>query len=213
MLARGGHSQAETAVIVGCSKRDVSECASWLRKSGTMLEQLEAMSEAEAAASGGGDDGHLQVEAKSLVERKSRTRACCSSSCGPSAARRGAGRLPFSYSRICEILSEGGGPLGRLVHEPGQKAYVDWAGDVAWPTDRVTGRRTKAYVPAVCPPRSGWIWAGRCADMPTRSWLDGHMRVFGSKLRGRPVLRPRIPRPCRSTCVFSQAPLAVFITV
>ena len=59
----------------------------------------------------------------------------------------GAGRLPFSYSRICEILSEGGGPPGasaRLVHEPGQKAYVGWAGDVAWPTDRVTGRRTKA---------------------------------------------------------------------
>ena len=33
---------------MGCGTRDVSECASWLRKSGTILEQLEAMSEAEA---------------------------------------------------------------------------------------------------------------------------------------------------------------------
>ena len=31
MLVRGGHSQAEVAAMVGCSKRDVSECTRFLR--------------------------------------------------------------------------------------------------------------------------------------------------------------------------------------
>ena len=34
-------------------------------------------------------------------------------------------------------------------------------------------RRTKACVPVVCLPRSGWSWTGGYADMPTRSWPDG----------------------------------------
>lgn len=50
MLAQGGHSQSEVAAIVGCSKRDVSECARYLRSNTLSLEAIEAMSEAEAAA-------------------------------------------------------------------------------------------------------------------------------------------------------------------
>ena len=78
MLARGGHSQADVAAIVGCSKRDVSECARFLRESGIGVEELEAMSEADAAAifaapPRGRDESHLQVDAPALVERKSRS--------------------------------------------------------------------------------------------------------------------------------------------
>lgn len=64
------------------------------------------------------------------------------------------------------------------MHVPGQKAYIDWAGDVAWLTDRVMGRRAKVYVMVICLPRSGWVWAGGYADMSMRRWLDGHMRAF-----------------------------------
>lgn len=188
MLARGGHSQAEVAAIAGCSKRDVSECARWLRESGTTLEQVEAMSEAEAAAPfaaapRGRDDGHLQVDAKALVERKSRNPRLPIKLMWAehSEAAAAAGKLPYSYSQFCEILSEEAGRSGasaRFVHEPGQKACVDWAGDVARLTDRITGKRTKACVLVICLPRSGWIWAGGYADMSMRSWLDGHMRTF-----------------------------------
>lgn len=188
MLARGGHSQADVAAVVGCSKRDVSECARWLRETGATLDQVKAMSEAEAAAPfaakpRGRDDGHLRVDAKALVERKSKNprlpiKLMWAEHCEAAAA---AGKLPYSYSQFCEIFSEEAGRSGasaRFVHEPGQKAYIDWAGDVAWLTDRVTGRRTKAYVLVICLPRSGWIWAGAYADMSMRSWLDGHMRTF-----------------------------------
>lgn len=92
-----------------------------------------------------------------------------------------AGKLPYSYSRFCEILSreaERSGAVAHFVHEPGQKAYVDWCGDTCLLTDRVTGTRTKAYVLVICLPGSGWIWAGAYADMSMRSWLDGHMRAF-----------------------------------
>ena len=77
MLAQGGHSQSEVAAIVGCSKRDVSECARYLRSNTLSLEAIEAMSEAEAAALFAAeprhkDEPHLQVDAAALVERKTK---------------------------------------------------------------------------------------------------------------------------------------------
>ena len=188
MLARGGHSQAEVVAIVGCSKRDVSECARWLREHPAGVGELEAMSESDAASlfaapprQRGGP--HIQVDAPALVERKSRNprlplKLMWAEHCEAAAA---AGRLPYSYSQFCEIFSEEAGKAGvsaSFTHVPGQKAYVDWAGDAAGLTDRVTGRRTKVYVLVICLPRSGWIWAGGYADMSMRRWLDGHTRAF-----------------------------------
>lgn len=49
LLARGGHRQAEVAAVIGCSKRDVGECARLLRESGMGPAEVEAMSEADAA--------------------------------------------------------------------------------------------------------------------------------------------------------------------
>ncbi len=188
MLADGGHSQADVAAIVGCSKRDVSECAKFLRSSGMSIEAIEAMSVEEAAELFAApprqrDESHMRIDAPALVERKSKNprlplKLMWAEHCEAAAA---AGKLPYSYSQFCEIFSEEAGRTGasaRFVHEPGQKAYTDWCGDVAWLTDRVTGRRTKAYVLVVCLPRSGWIWAGGYADMSMRNWLDGHMRAF-----------------------------------
>ena len=188
MLARGGHSQADVAAIVGCSKRDVSECARYLRTCGLGVGELEAMSEADAAALFARpprkrDESHLQIDARALVERKSKNprlplKLMWAEHCEAAAA---AHKLPYSYSQFCEIFSEAAksaGATAHFAHEAGQKVYVDWAGDVAWLTDRVTGRRTKVYVLVLCLPRSGWIWAGGYTDMSMRSWLDGHARTF-----------------------------------
>lgn len=188
MLARGGHSQADVAAIVGCSKRDVSECARYLRTCGLGVGELEAMSEADAAALFARpprkrDESHLQIDARALVERKSKNprlplKLMWAEHCEAAAT---AHKLPYSYSQFCEIFSEAAksaGATAHFAHEAGQKVYVDWAGDVAWLTDRVTGRRTKVYVLVLCLPRSGWIWAGGYTDMSMRSWLDGHARTF-----------------------------------
>lgn len=188
MLAQGGHSQSEVAAIVGCSKRDVSECARYLRSNTLSLEAIEAMSEAEAAALFAAgprhkDEPHLQVDAAALVERKKKNPRLPLKLMWAehSEAASAAGKLPYSYSQFCEIFSQEArksGVSARFVHEPGQKAYIDWAGDLAWLTDRISGKKTKVYVLVVCLPRSGWIWAGGYADMSMRSWLDGHMRAF-----------------------------------
>lgn len=188
MLARGGHGQADVAAIVGCGKRDVSECARFLREGGIGAEGLGAMSEADAASifaapPRGRDGSRPQVDAPALVEGRSGNprpppKLMWAERCEAASAAK---RLPYSHSRFCEVFSEeakGSGASAHLVHEPGQRACMGWAGDVAWLADRVTGRRAKACALVICLPRSGRMWAGGYADTPTRSWLDGHTRAF-----------------------------------
>lgn len=135
MLARGGHSQTDVATLVGCSKRDVSECARFLRESGMGVDELEAMSEAEAASVFAApprqrDASHLQIDAAALVERKTRNprlplKLMWAEHCEAASA---AEKLPYSYSQFCEIFSEEAkrsGASAHFVHEPGQKAYID----------------------------------------------------------------------------------------
>ena len=51
------------------------------------------------------------------------------------------------------------GAVRHFRHEPGAKAFIDWAGDTAAVTDRLTGARSKVYVPVVCLPFSDRFWA------------------------------------------------------
>ena len=44
-------------------------------------------------------------------------------------------------------------------HEPGAKCYIDWAGDTAHLTDRLSGATTKVYVLVVVLPFSSRLWA------------------------------------------------------
>ena len=108
MLARGGHSQADAAAIVGCSKGDVSERARLLRESGIGAEELEAMSGADAASifaapPRGRDGPRLQVDAPAPVERKPGNprlplRPMWAGRCEAASA---AERLPYPYSQLC----------------------------------------------------------------------------------------------------------------
>lgn len=200
MHARGGHSQADVAAMVGCGKGDASECARFLRGSGIGAGELEAMSGADAASTfaappGGRDGSRLQVDAPALVEGRSGDPR---PPLGPMRAERreaasAARRLPCPCPRLCETFSEGArrpGAPARLAREPGQRACVGWAGDVAWPTGRATGGRAEACVPVTCLPRSGWVWAGGYAGMPMGGWQDGRMRALEA-IGG----VPRVPVP------------------
>lgn len=200
MLARGGHGQADAAAIVGCGKRDASECARFLREGGIGAEGLGAMSEADAASTfaappRGRDGSRPQVDAPALVEGRSRNPRpplklmWAERREAASAAR----KLPYSRPRLCEVFSgeaKGSGAPARLAREPGQEACMGWAGDVAWPTGRATGGRAEARVPVTCLPRSGWVWAGGYAGMPMGGWPDGRMRALEA-IGG----VPRVPVP------------------
>lgn len=200
MLARGGHGQADVAAMVGCGKGDASECARLLREGGIGAGELEAMSGADAASTfaalpRGRDGSRPQVDAPALAEGRSGDprlplRPMRAERCEAASAAR---RLPCSCPQLCEVFSEGAkgsGAPAHLAREPGQRACVGWAGDVAWPTGRATGGRAEACVPVTCLPRPGWVWAGGYADMSMGGWPDGRMRALGA-IGG----APRVPVP------------------
>jgi len=92
-----------------------------------------------------------------------------------------AGKPAFSYqlfAREFAAEAERTDAVRHFRHEPGQKCFVDWAGDTAWVTDKVTGRKTKVYTIVVCLPFSAKFWAEGFCDMTQRSWQAGHAHAF-----------------------------------
>lgn len=97
------------------------------------------------------------------------------------AAAEAAGLQAYSYQAFCEMFAaeaERRGATRRFAHEPGQKAYVDWVGDRAWVTDRVTGARSSVHILVICLPYSAYMFVRGYADERMASWLDGHARAF-----------------------------------
>lgn len=129
------------------------------------------------------ESAYLQPDMGALVERKRRNRKLTVKMfwlehCEAAAA---AGRSAYAYQTFCEMFAraaEKTGATRRLAHEPGAKAYIDWAGDTASLTDRLTGARTKVYVIVVALPYSGRFWAQGFTDMRQRSWQEGQARAL-----------------------------------
>ena len=189
MLAKGGVSQSEVAAALHASKRDVSACARVLRERSLTFDDVSAMGVADVegmlapAAGTPAESAYLQPDMGALVERKRRNRKLTvkmfwMEHCDEAAA---AGRSAYAYQTFCEMFSkaaEKAGATRRLAHEPGAKAYVDWAGDTAAITDRVTGAKTRVYVIVVALPYSGRFWAQGFTDMRQRSWQEGRARAL-----------------------------------
>ena len=189
MLAKGGVSQSDVAAALHASKRDVSACARVIRERGIAFDDVSAMTEAEVEgmlappARGKAESAYLVPDMTPLVERKKRNRKLTvkmfwTGHCEEAAS---AGKSAYSYQAFCEMFAEAAEKAGakrRLAHEPGAKAYVDWAGDTASLTDRLTGAKTKVYVIVVALPYSDRFWAQGFADMRQRSWQEGQARAF-----------------------------------
>lgn len=188
MLAKGGVSQAGIAASLHVSKRDVSACAKALRERGLAFDDVSAMSSAEVdelfpSHGREANDAYLQPDLASMVERKKASRKLpvkliWMEYCEEAAA---GGRMAYSYQAFCEMFAREAERLGatrHFRHEPGAKAYIDWAGDVAWLVDRVTGERAKVYVIVVVLPFSDRLWAEGFTDMRQRSWQDGQAHAF-----------------------------------
>ena len=188
MLAKGGASQSEVAAAARASKRDVSACAKAVRERRLTFDGIAAMSATEidemlAPPREPRASAYLAPDMGQLVERKRRNRKLTvkmfwMEHC---VAAEAAGKSAYSYQTFCEMFSraaEKAGATRRLAHEPGAKAYIDWAGDTASLTDRLTGARTKVYVLVVALPYSGRFWAQGFTDMRQRSWQEGQARAL-----------------------------------
>ena len=191
MLLRGGNSQGEVAAVLHVSKRDVSEAAKAIKEHNLTYEAIlgmdpimveDAFFPRESRGSKK-NDAYLQPDMKLYVERKKKchkllVKQFWQEYCSAALAHE---KLAYSYQSFCEQFSAEADKLGATRHfkrTPGEKAYIDWAGDVAKLTDRITGKTTKVYVLVVVLPFSGLFWARGFTDMRQQSWLEGHMAAF-----------------------------------
>lgn len=216
-VAKGGMSQSEIAASLHVSKRDVSAAARVVREHALTLDQVSAM---DATAvddtffpreGRGPDPAHLRPDLAGLVERKKRNRRLpiklmWAEYCEQAAE---AHLLSYSYQAFCEMFAEGADRLGatrHFEHEPGAKCHIDWAGDVAHLTDRLTGSVTKVYVLVVVLPFSSRFWAEGFCDMRQASWQDGQAHAF-DYLGGVP--RMLVPDSCATAADRS----AIYVTL
>jgi transposase len=129
------------------------------------------------------NEAYLQPEIESFVGRKKRHRKIpvkqfWGEYCALAAQ---SGLASYSYQTFCEMFADAAGKtdaIRRFIHEPGAKAYIDWAGDTGWLTDKISGQKTKVYVFVMCLPFSGRFYIQGFTDMKQQSWLDGHMNAF-----------------------------------
>lgn len=187
MLLKGGMSQSDIAAIVHCSKRDVAAASKLIKTKGLTAAAVLAMAESEAEEllapkhkPREKNPDYLQPDVGSLVERKPKRRKLpiklvwleyCEQASRES-------KLAYSYQTFCEQFSAAqakSDATTHFVHNAAEKAFIDWAGDVCWVTDRITGKRTKAYLLVICLPCSGLIFAETFWSMAQDSWLKGHM--------------------------------------
>ena len=189
MLAKGGVSQSEVAATLHVSKRDVSACARVLCERSLTFDDVSAMGAAGSRRywrrrrALPPESPYLQSDMDSLIERKGRDRRLTvkmfwTEHCEAAAAAR---RPAYAYQTFCEMFlraAEKAGATRRLAHEPGAKAYVDWAGDTASLADRLTGAKTRVYVIVVALPYSDRFWAQGSTDMRQRFWQEDQARVL-----------------------------------
>lgn len=189
LLTGGGMTQAEVAAAAHVSKRDVAAAAKVVRENGLTHDAVSGMDPdavdellfpSPAPPTPG---GRLQIDAAALLERKKANRKLPAKlmwleHCE---AAEEADKRPYSYQAFCRALAaeaERTGATRHFEHEPGAKAYVDWAGDTATVADRAGGAASKVYVLVVCLPFSDYFYAEGFADMRQRSFQEGQARAF-----------------------------------
>ena len=189
MLAKGGMSQGEIAASVHVSKRQVSAAAKAVREFGLTFDAVASMDEdaiddmffpKEERTQ---NDAYLVPDIDGCIERKKRNRKLPVKLFWLEYCERAeaAGKLAYSYQTFCEMFAEAAektNAVRHFVHEPGAKCYIDWAGDVAYLTDKMLGVKTKVYVLIVCLPFSDKFFAEGFCDMKQRSWQTGQMHAF-----------------------------------
>lgn len=191
MLLEGGSSQDKIAAILHVSKRDVSEASKTIKEYNLTYEAVLGMDPIAVedtffpkASRGRKKDGaYLQPDMELYIERKKKCHKLLVKQFWQEyvSAALIQEKLAYSYQSFCEQFSAEAERLGatqHFRHTPGEKAYIDWAGDTARLTDRITGKTTKVYVLVVALPFSGLFWARGFTDMRQQSWLEGHMAAF-----------------------------------
>ena len=109
----------------------------------------------------------------------------------------------YQYSQFCNLFDaylKVSGAKMRLIHEPGRRMFVDWAGDVMHVTDAVLGIDLKVYVFVATLPFSSYLFAEGFFDMKQPSWNEAHIHAF-EFFGGAPTII--VPDNCTTAVVHS----------
>ena len=87
----------------------------------------------------------------------------------------------YRYSRFCYLYQRWRSKLDlvlRQEHKPGEKMFVDWAGDTIPIRDRNTGEVWQAQLFVAALGASSYTWAEATRDQQMEAWLRAHMHAF-----------------------------------
>lgn len=87
----------------------------------------------------------------------------------------------YGYSRFCYLYQRWRSKLDlvlRQEHKPGEKMFVDWAGDTIPVQDRNTGEVWQAQLFVAALGASSYTWAEATRDQQMESWLRCHVHAF-----------------------------------
>jgi transposase len=111
----------------------------------------------------------------------------------------------YAYSRFCELYREWSAkldPVLRQVHGPGEKMFVDWAGQTEPIHDPTTGALTEAHVFVAVLGASNKTFAEAFPNEQLSAWIAGHVQAyafFGGVTKATVPDNPKtaVTRPCR----------------
>lgn len=86
----------------------------------------------------------------------------------------------YLYSRFCELYQRWAktiDPVLRQVHQPGEKLFVDWAGQTV-PIHHTDGALSQASLFVAVQGFSNKLYAEAFPDQQLNSWISGHVRAF-----------------------------------
>ena len=87
----------------------------------------------------------------------------------------------YGYSRFCELYQRWNRTRDVVLrhdHKPGDKTFVDWAGDTVPVYDRQSGEVTPASIFVAVLGASTYTFARAAAGQGLASWIDCHVRAF-----------------------------------
>jgi transposase len=87
----------------------------------------------------------------------------------------------YGYSRFCELYqrwSRNRNVVLRHDHKPGEKTFVDWAGDTVAIHDRASGETAEASIFVAVLGASTYTFARAALSQDLSNWVDCHVRAF-----------------------------------
>jgi transposase len=87
----------------------------------------------------------------------------------------------YGYSRFCELYQRWNRSRDVVLwhgHNPGEKTFVDWAGDTVPVYDRESGEITPASIFVAVLGASTYTFARAALSQDLGNWIDCHVRAF-----------------------------------